>query len=559
MELRTRRGAALITAALVAGAGIAGCGGGSDDDGGEAAPNAAAGKLTTLTPAATGEVDRVTWALATGEPTTLDPARTGDASPSIVGANLCESLMQVQPDFGLEPNLAEQVDQRDPTTLVLDIRDGVTFWDGEKLTADDVVYSLKRNTDPKVQGIAAAVFLSVASIEKTGPLQVTIKFKRPDSAFLPALGGIAGAISQEAFAEQAGKGYGTPAGGVMCTGPFKLDTWTPGESITISANDAYWNPDLRPKVKTLQFRFIPDSSTLTSALLAGEVDGAYNAPVGSLGALRKSDKGTLYLGPSTASVSFGPTRDSGPAADPRVREALDLAIDKEAFVKNVLRGAGEPLKTFTPPYVYAGSPAKAIYQAGYDALPDNRRPDLERAKQLIADAKVGKTPMTIAIAAGDQLSLQVATILQAAGKGLGLTMKIKQFQATEFSAFFYDPSKRAGTDFVATTGYISNPSVLDYAPLFVRPADRGGLFNWSAYENPEAEQALNAAQAELDPAKSAEHFVKAQASYAPDRLQVSLAVSYERLFLSKRLTGPPASLSYISSPWAARLGASGRP
>lgn len=559
MEFRSRRAAALMTAALVAGGAVAGCGGDSNDDRADGAPNAAGSKLTVLTPPATGEVDRVTWALATGEPTTLDPARTGDSSSSIVVANLCESLMQVQPDFSLKPGLAEKVDQRDPTTLVLDLRDGVTFWDGEKLTADDVVASLKRNTDPQVQGIAAAAFMSVASIRKTGPLQVTVKFKRPDSAFLPALAGIAGAVSQEAFAKQAGKAYGTPGGSLMCTGPFKLDAWKPGESIVISANDAYWNAALKPKVKTLQFRFIPDSSTLTSALLSGEVDGAYNAPVGSVSALRKSDKGTLYLGPSTASVSFGPTRDSGPAADPRVREALDLAIDKEAFVENVLRGAGEPLKTFTPPYVYAGSPAKAIYQAGYDALPDNRKPDLDRAKQLIAQAKPGKQPLTIVIPAGDQLSLQVATILQAAGKSLGLTMKIKQLQATEFSAFFYDPSKRAGTDFVATTGYIDTPSVLNYAPLFVRPAERGGLFNWSGYENPEAEQALTAAQAELDPAKSAEHFVAAQAAYAPDRLQVSLAVSYERLFLNDRLTGVPASFSYIASPWAARLGASGKP
>jgi len=557
MEFRSRRNAALITAALVAAAATAGCGG---KDGGSG-DGAAAGspKLTVLTPPAQGEVDRVTWALATGEPTTLDPARTGDFSSANVVSNVCEGLMQVQPDFSLKPNLAEKVDQRDPTTLVLDIRPGVVFWDGAKLTADDVVYSLKRHTDPKVQGIAASAFLSVASIKKTGPLQVTIRFRQPDSAFLPALAGIAGVVNQKAFTEKAGKAYGTPGGGVMCTGPFELAKWQPGESVTITANERYWNAELKPKVKTLQFRFIADSSTLTSALLAGEVDGAYNAPVGSVSALQKSDKGTLYLGPSTASVSFGPTRDSGPAADPRVREALDLAIDKRAFVKNVLRGAGEPLKTLTPPFVYAGSPAKAIYQQGYDALADNAEPDLDRAKQLIAEAKPGKQPLTIVIPSGDQLSLQVATILQAAGKSLGLTMKIKQLQPTEFSAFFYDPSKRAGTDFVATTGYIETPSVLNYAPLFVRPADRGGLFNWSGYANPVAEKELMAAQTEIDPAKSAEHFVKAQAAFAPDRLQVSLAVSYERLFLSKKLTGVPASIAYITSPWAARLGAADQP
>lgn len=561
MEFRTRRNAALITAALCAAGAVAGCGGGDGKDGGDGRDGdtaAGPGKLTVLTPPAKGEVDRVTWALPTGEPTTLDPARTGDLSSGTVVSNLCEGLMQVQPDFSVKPNLAESYDQPDPRTLVFTLRDGVTFWDGSTMTADDVGASLKRHTDPKVQGIAASAFLRVASIRATGPREVTVKFKEPDAAFLSLMAGVAGVVNQKAATAKAGKEYGTPRGGLMCTGPFELDRWAAGESIQISANERYWNADLKPKVKQLTFRFIPDSSTLTSALLSGEVDGSYNAPVGSLTALAKSPAGTLYQGPSSASVSFGPTRPTGPAADPRVREALDLSIDKEAFVKNVLRGAGEPLKTFTPPFVYAGSPEKAIYQAGYDALPDNLKPDPERAKQLIADAKPAKTPLTIGIAAGDQLSLQVATIVQAAGKGLGLTMKIKQLQATEFSALFYDASKRADLDFVATTGYIEVPSVLTYAPLFVLPQP-AGLFNWSDYDNPTATKEIAAAQTATDPKELAEHFVKAQAAYAPDRLQVSLAVEYERLFLSKKLTGPPASFSYISSPWAARLGASGQP
>lgn len=555
MQFRSRPSAALMTAALVSGAAMAaGCGGGDSGDDAKGAPTQAA-KLTITTPAATGTVDQVTWALPYGEPTTIDPAKTGDFSSNSVVTNLCESLLQIQPDFSTKPGLAESVDQPDPTTIVFTLRDGVSFWDGQPLTADDVVYSLERNTDPAVQGINAGAFTFVKSISASGANKVTIKLKRPDNALLPVLSGVAGAISEKAFTTKAGKAYGTPSGGLMCTGPFKLDKWTSGESVAISANDKYWDAELKPKVQHLTFKFIPDNSTLTSALLSGEVDGTYEAPVGSRSALSKSSQGKLYMGPSSASVSFGPTTDSGPAADPRIRQALDLAIDKEAFVKNVLRGAGEPLKTFTPPFVYEGSEQKAIYQAGYDALRDNSKPDLEKAKQLVAEVGAeSKQPMTIVIGAGNQLVLQVATIVQAAGKSLGLNMKIKQLQATQFAALFYDASLRKGYDFVATTGYMETPSVLTYAPLF---AIKGGLFNWSGYSNPTATKELIAAQSAATPEEEAEHFVKAQAAYGPDDLQVSLAVSYELLFMNKRITGAPSSFAYISSPWAARLGAAG--
>jgi peptide/nickel transport system substrate-binding protein len=550
---KRRRAVPMIAALVAASTAVAGCGGSSNSDANPTATTKAT-ELTTLTPAPKGTLDKVTWAIADGEPTSIDPIHTGDAPSSTVVANLCDNLLQLQPDFSVKPGLAEKIDQPDPKTAVIHLRSGVTFWDGTALTADDVVYSMQRNMDPKLQSASAPAFRFVKSVGKTGPLEVTVRFRQHDSVFLDGMAGVAGAVVEKAFTEKAGKGAGTAKGGIMCTGPFKLVRWDSGESLTMAANDAYWNAALRPKVTSINFRFVGNSSTLTSALLSGEIDGSYEAPVGSTSALSRSSAGTLYTGPSSASVSFGPTRDSGPAADPRVRRALDLSIDKNAFVKNVLRGAGTPLKTFTPPFVTEGSPAKATYAAGYAALPDNAKPDLEQAKKLIAEAKPGSAPMVIATAAGNQLTLQVSTIVRAAGKALGLNIKIKQLQPTEFGQLFYDPSKRQGIDFVATTGYFDVPSPLTYAPLF---ALKGGLFNWSGYSDPTVAKELAAATAATDPQESAKHFVAAQAIFGPADLQVSLAVAYERLFMNKRITGAPASFAYISSPWAARLGAAG--
>ncbi|MEU8243028.1 ABC transporter substrate-binding protein [Actinoplanes missouriensis] len=518
------------------------------------APSTGAGAidLVETTPAATGEAGTVTWALPAGEPSSLDPAHTGDYSANTVGTNLCESLLRLEPDFSTAPGLAAAVTQKNPTTVVITMRDGVTFWDGSPLTAADVVYSLKRNMDPEVGSYAAHVYANVATIAATGPLQVTVTFRKPDVQFVPDMAGVPGAIVQERFAVRAGAAFGTAAGGLMCTGPYRLGEWKSGQKITLTRYDGYWDTARRAKAATFAFVPLTDSSTLTSALLAGEVDGVYGAPVGSIAALQRSGSGTLYFGPSTESFSLGAVTADGPAADPRIRQALDLAIDKTSFITSVLKGAGAPLKTFTPPLSWHGSPARDVYDAGYAALPDTTVADLAAARKLVAEAAPSRTDLVIATAAGDQSLLQTATIAQAAAREIGLTVTIKQLQPAEYAGMFYDPSLRAGIDLIATTGYLEVPGALYYAPGFVL---KGETFNWTNYENPEVTANIEAAVSATDPVVSAQRFVAAQAIFGPAKLQITLAASYNRLYLNKRITGAPASFSYISSPWAALVGA----
>ncbi|BCJ40744.1 hypothetical protein GCM10010168_72680 [Actinoplanes ianthinogenes] len=524
-----------------------GCGGGAGDK----PAVAETFELTETTPAATGDVESVTWALPSGEPASLDPARTGDYSANTVGTNLCESLLRLNTDYSTSPGLASEVTQRDATTVVITVRDKVTFWDGSPLTAEDVVYSLKRNLDPKLASYSAHVFANVASIDKTGPLEVTVRFRTPDVQFVPDLAGVPGAIIQERYATKAAAAFGTASGGLMCTGPFRLGGWQSGQKITLKRNDNYWDAARKARAATFQFVFLTDSSTLTSALLSGEVDGVYGAPAGGMATLRRTDAGKLYFGPSTETVSLGAVAAEGPAADPKIRQALDLAIDKRSFVLSVLKGAGEPLKTFTPPLAWSGSPAKSVYDAGYAALPDTSKADLTRAKQLVTEAAPSRRDLVIALPAGDQSLLQTATIAQAAAQQIGLTMTIKQLQPAEFAGLFYDPTLRNGIDFIATTGYLEVPGALYYAPGFVLP---GAPFNWTNYEDPDVTKNIGAAVSATDPAASARAFVAAQAIYGPAKLQITLAESYNRLFLNKRITGAPASFSYISSAWAALVG-----
>jgi peptide/nickel transport system substrate-binding protein len=541
----TRTSVRLVGIALAATLGLAACG----SDGSPKESALTKSDVVTTTPAGDEPVDSIVWGLPAGEPTGLDPMVAGASSEMTVSANLCESLMRVEPDFSVSSGLATSAEWADDTTFVLDLRDGVTFWDGTPLTADDVVYSLQRTGNPKGPSYYSGAFRYVTAIKKTGPLQVTITFSQPDAQFREALAGPAGAIVEQAFADKAGQGFGTAKGGLMCSGPYELVAWKTGDSIEVRANADYWGG--APKVGEITFRFLGDAATLTTALRSGEIDGAYDLPVSTAVALQKSGEGTVYRGMSTQSLSFGPTSDQGPAADPRVREALNLAIDKKGLVSTVLRGLGTPQRTFTAPLAWTGDPAVETYQKGYDALPDNDTPDLDKAKKLVAEAGADGAKLVMAIPSGGVTEGQAATVVQAAAKEIGIDLELKTMQPTEFSELFYNPAKRADVDFVCTIGYQEVPGSLYYAPEFATPT---GLYNWSHYEKPEVTKLLDEARASTDPEVTAQKFVEAQAIFAPDNLQITLAGMDVLLYLRDGLSGAPASIAYYSSPWALTLG-----
>ncbi|MGW1065241.1 ABC transporter substrate-binding protein [Streptomyces aureus] len=512
-------------------------------------------RLTTTTARGTAEVGRVTWALPYGEPTTLDPAKVGDYSPQTVESNLCDTLTRMNADFSLSPGLAEKVTWKDDHTLVLDLRSGVTFWDGSAMTPADVVYSLERQRDPRTQALYGNYLAAVSSVKASGAHQVTLRTKGYDQTLPKALSTSFGAVSQKTYTEKAGAAYGTAKGGLMCTGPFKLASWKSGGGITLERNSAYWDTALTPKAKRVDFKFITDNNSLTSALLSGEVDGTYELPPGSATALARSDSGSVHLGPSTQNVLLIPGNAASPAADRKLLDALSLVVDRKALVKNVFGGAGTTLKSLVPPFTWHGDKAAAQYDAAYAALPDVPAPDLDKAKKLVAEAGAPSRPLVAAIPAGDQRSLQALTFIQAAAKKIGVDITIKQLQPTEMSALFYDPSVRKGLDLVLTFGYVSMPDPASYVAESVTPK---GIFNWTGYSNAEVTRHLDEARTATDPVVSAKAYAKAQALYTPTTAAVYLATTYERMYMNKRISGAPSSFAYMGMPWAAYLGGTGK-
>lgn len=527
---------------------LSGCTSRDGDTSPTSAPTIGASDLVASLPAATTAVDDVTWGLVEGEPRSLVPG----ADYNFVEPNLCDSLLRVEPDFSISSGIAEKADWVDPVTFVIDLRPGVTFWDGSPVTPDDVVYSLERHHTDVASAFYGA-FVLVSAIEVTGDSQVTVRFTAPDSTFRDALSGGAGAVLSKTFSEAQGQALGTSSGDLMCAGPYKLESWTPGSEIVTVANEDYW--DGAPLVKKLTFKFIPDGTTLTNALLEGEVDGAFNVPPASRDVFESSDEGRLVVGPSTASFSFGPTRDTGAGANPAIRQALSMAIDRDQYIATVLHGLGQPQSTFVAPFSWSGSSAADVYQAGYDALAAPSV-DLDAAKKLVADSgEDTSVPLRIAIPAGSKELSQTAAIIQSAAEQIGLTVEIDERQAADFAAIFLpDPGPRENIDFVATTGYTETPGVLAYPQLFLLPPATGGIFNWTGYSNPEVTAGLQAARTTPDAAGAASAYVGAQEIFAPDQLQVTLAGSFHTTFLNNSLTGAVTSVAAYASPWALHLG-----
>lgn len=336
MSRRTPRlagGAAALAAAVL----LAGCT--------AAGPSPSKGttpELTESLPVPTSEVDRLDWALY-AEPSSLDPIYPNDFPPMEVLANVCESLMRITPDFTIEPALAESFKQPDPLTLVYTLRDGVRFHSGAPLTADDVVYSLNRSRSDDLGSFHTAVYANVADIVATAPNQVTITLTAPDQTLSQALATGAGRIVNRASTEAQGTDFGTPGSDLDCTGPYSLASWRAGEAITLERFDDYWDDSLPSLVAEVDFSFVRDPAARVNALLSGEVDGTWGVPASGFARLQGGGQGTLAFGRTSGSYVAMVTSLDGALADPRIRQALAMSIDREGIIAAAVAGAADPL------------------------------------------------------------------------------------------------------------------------------------------------------------------------------------------------------------------------
>ena len=534
---------------VAAGLVLAGCTGQATNT----APTLSTSDLLVTTPVAAGDLELATWNLPFGEPSSIDPIKAFNYPENTVVANLCEGLMQLQPDYSIKPNLAERVDTPDATTYVYTLRQGVTFWDGQPMTAADVVYSLKRHLDPEEGSYwAGDVVGNIASVEQTGDAEVTVKLNAPDATFNSYMVTPIGTVVEQAFREKAGASFGTPAGGVMCTGPYSVGQWNEGQSISLKRNDSYWNADKAAKTAQVDINFIVDSAAIANALNTGAIDGSYDVPLGALSTLQGSTQGTLDLGRSLQLVAIIST-GHGAFADPAVRKALMLATDRDAIAETVFEGTARASRSLIPADGWAyGS---EVFQSGRDALAPTSV-DIEGAKAALKEASVDLSqPIKIVYPSERTYYADIISEISNGARAIGLTVEPSAVPSAQFGAFFSDPAAREGSDAFVTNNYMDVPDPLAYLRTIM---GTGGSQNYNDYSNPQVDALLSEAAATADDDKRAALVNEIQDIALADLPWIPIVDPSVRLFLNNRVTGVPASFVYLYYPWAADLGASGK-
>jgi peptide/nickel transport system substrate-binding protein len=513
------------------------------------APDVASLTLVDQTAKAAGPLEKATWLLGE-EPGTLDLDIDGGTPNRTVMTNVCERLMQTQPDMTVKPWLAEKVDQPTPTTMVFTLRAGTTFHDGTPMTAADVVWSLERHA---AEGMNESdEFEDVESVKKTGDAQVTVTFKKANALFIQAMAGDAGIVLNRKVVERLGKDYGTPGHEDACSGPYRLGEWKSGTEITIERDDAYWNKDVKPLTKAVTFRWADDSAMVNS-LVTAAADGAYLAETGAAVALAKNPAVNVAYGPTTRVFVLLPT-DRGIMKDSRIRRALSLVIDRSGIAKSGFAGLARPWKV--PVGAGAWSYERPAFQDAYDRLqgapgaPDDAT--MAEAKKLVQEAGSPATPIVVATDGDQARSVIANAVVDAAGK-LGLVAEIKTVPSSEFGAFYTDKAKRAQVDLVPDDWYITKSDPVG----FYDNGLSGSSNNWVGFDSPDYDALVAKALETTDDAQRAKHVIDLQNRFTADMVWISLVEVPSTVVLNKKVTGPPASMTYFGYPWAVDLGAAG--
>jgi peptide/nickel transport system substrate-binding protein len=562
IQVRNRLTAAIVVVATALA--LTACGSNNKSGGATTAGSSGAGPtthangLTLVTTAgkAVGDVDHLNWGMPYGEPNTIDPPNTAFYSSAFAAAQMCDALLRYNPDLSTKPGLAT-VTQPDPKTIQIALRKGVKFWDGTEMTSADVQYSLQRTADPK--NIVGFLFTAVKSIDATSRYHVTIHLKTPDELPIKELASFSGMVYEKKFAEKAGKSFGSSKGGIMCSGPYELAKWNPGTSIELKANPHYWDPAYKPHAATVSLKFFNNSSTLASALAAGEIDGAYEVPAQTIPQLSKASSGKLHYGPSMMSSGLSVARPDGPLKSVKLRQALYMTLDRSAIAKVVFHGAATPAYTLLAPSTWDPA-ARGAWAQAYKPFETAGQKfgtagAVEQAKQLVSQSGYDGTPLVFTIQAGDVVGEQISQLVQEQAKQIGVKVKINALPAIKYAQASTDPKARAGTDLLQAVNFNIAQDPLEPIPFTVLP---GSFYNYTNYSDSQVTKLLTEAKQTLDPAKRNAMTIQAQSIYEKDYLAETLVEIPEISFLNNRLAGATTSFAYMDTPSLALIGSSGK-
>jgi peptide/nickel transport system substrate-binding protein len=283
----------------------------------------------------------------------FDPYRTTDWADHIVFFNLFDSPVMLNRDSTLGPGLALSWESPDPNTWVLNLRQGVTWHNGDPFSADDIIFSLGRVANPDTRTIFAGTFAGIDSVRAIDPNTVEIKTKTPDP-FMPArLANYGSHVLPKRYFEEVGEeGFlQRPIG----TGPYKVVSFEAGQSVVMERFDGYWNPAVFPKVT---MRKVPEMSARIAALKTNEAQLITGVSPDASPQIEGGDTRAVAI-PSGSAFFLPINMHAAPLNSRDVRHALSLAIDRQAIVSALLGGRAEILAEPILPGSIGADPSRA--------------------------------------------------------------------------------------------------------------------------------------------------------------------------------------------------------
>jgi peptide/nickel transport system substrate-binding protein len=380
---------------------------------------------------------------------------------------------------------------------------------------------------------------------------VTITLNQPDYWLEGELSSMAGVVIEKAYAQKQGKNYGTPAGGIMCTGPYQLKSWSPSAGVVAVASPHYWR-GTTPLVGQITLSGVPDNNDLTAGLETGAIQGTYaSGGIPTLDQLRKSSAVKVYQGPGWATDAMIISATTGPMANVKVRQALSLALNRQSIINAVYKGAALMPKWLANPGAFGYG--TAVFDRAYQASPALTQ-NLAEAKKLIAQAGVAGQTITIGTSSEVSSIAFEAAAYQQAAVAIGLKVTLKSVSAQDFINFFTDPSYRKGVDMFPTVNY---GDYADPAALLDTVAMPGADQNYDDYNDPAMTALLDQARSTANPDQRAALVAKAEQRAAQTLPWIPTVDPTNVLVMSSKLTGATGSFAYMFAPWADSLGGVG--
>lgn len=412
--------------------------------------------------------------------------------------HMYDGLVRLDPHDGLQsiiPSLAEAWDVSDNgLTYTFYLRDGVSFHDGESLTADDVVATYSRIISPPegMVSVMQAFFRSVESVEAADPLTVKFNLQEPQADFMPALAAPFNAIySKKTLDANSQDLRSVIAPG---TGPFVFEDYREGERWLLNRNPNYWNPEL-PYVEQLELIHVAAWSDRGTAVLTGQADFSWNVSQETFEQGQQTDTIGAKRVPSVGAYTVIINTQREPLDDPRVRRAMFLALNRPALIEAFRTQEAIAISRWVShANVYAMPTEEIAELPGYGS---EKEEDIATARELLADAGYpdGFSGLELLSASvPPHAEIMAPAIQDMLRTELNINVDIR---VTERAQLF-EAESQGEFDLVLDTPTIA---ISDFSAVGNLYFESGASQNFGNYSNSEVDELLYSADLELDQEK----------------------------------------------------------